>query len=693
MNIKYFQLFFLLGLFTLSSQVIKAQSPQYTFPSKKKHTTLSPYNSLKSCGHLSGKQYPIQAARFTIDKPGRIKKITLHLDGEEKGTFKMHIYGQESGTNYPALSNDLIPPITKKKRKAGYQAITIKLKTPLVVTNDQFYIALDNFSGDFGLKQDSTYYEEYCCSRNGGNYYPIILVNQDHKYQGENCYATIDVKMEFVEDKPPFFEDVTKSVGLPIQLSNEHIAWGDLDGDNWLDLIVSGRIYKNTNGTFKDITSSIAKNRPSGTRGAAFIDMNNDGKQDVLLMGTTNSLLYINEGNGDFTQKEINIPPLPSLHAFSIADINQDHFPDIILAQLWEPYAVPQPNFLLLNDHQNNFTDITQRLYPQHDGQYNFPEELDCISEDEDTHFPNNNKNRRSRGTQFTDFDLDGDADLYISNYFLETDEFYKNDGNGFFTRILAPKPAEQSDTMDNHGTGVDWYDFDNDGDFDLLLPQLAHPRYLEDYDHRGTTLFRNDNGTFTDLRDTHGIEYEETHAGGTFGDVNNDGLVDIITTLYYGCRYVDLYLQQPNHRFQLNTYQSGFSKLNTGNDACFVDFNNDGLLDLAMGDKGKFRLFQNIKTNKNNWVKIQLESTLRNHFGIGAIVKVYTSDNVLTQEVNAGRGQRMQKPYVLHFGLDKAKKVDKIEVYWNNKTVEIFKNISINQFYELKEGTGKSRN
>ena len=68
-----------------------------------------------------------------------------------------------------------------------------------------------------------------------------------------------------------------------------------------------------------------------------------------------------------------------------------------------------------------------------------------------------------------------------------------------------------------------------------------------------------------------------------TIGDFNNDGLVDLLTTVYYGCRYVDLYLQQKDHHFELSTYQSGLSKIATGNDACFVDYNNDGWHDLML--------------------------------------------------------------------------------------------------------------
>lgn len=649
--------------------------------------TYSNYNTLESCTNISAKEYPVQMARFQLDRPGFIHKIILHLDGRRKGKFTVHIYGHESGLNFPFFAKDLMPPIQKKKKKRGYQAVEIELPSPVFVNNDQFYIALDNFTGDFGLKQDASFYQDFCYSEDGGNYYPTILEKPNKKLQGENCALTMDIEMALVPAVPPIFEEVTKGVGIPLNLSNESIAWGDLDGDNWLDLIVKNRIYKNNQGNFEDITNQITNNTLPRIAGAAFVDMDNNGQQDILFFGYQKSFLYLNQGKGNFIKKDIDLPPLPSLHGFSFGDINNDHFPDLVLVQLWEPYPVPHPNYLFLNDHQNNFKDATQQLYPQHKGQKNFQLGFECIPEVDSTYFSNFNKNKRSRGCQFTDIDLDGDVDLYITNYFLETDELFLNSGQGYFTPLFAPKAVDQSSTISNHGTGVDWYDFDNDGDFDLLMPQLAHPGYMKKYDHRGTTIYRNDRNKFTDLRDSHGIEYEETHAGATFGDVNNDGLVDIITTVYYGCRYIDLYLQQPNHRFELSTYQSGLAKISTGNDACFVDFNNDGLLDLAMGINGEFRLFKNKKPTTNTWVKLQLKNTFGNHFGIGAIVKVYANDQIFTQEVNAGRGQKMQKPTILHFGLGTATTIDRIEVQWQKNQVETFYNCRINQAYTLVRG------
>ena len=198
--------------------------------------------------------------------------------------------------------------------------------------------------------------------------------------------------MDLVPAIPSIFEDITKEVGLPLNLSNKHIAWGDLDGDNWLDLIVDHKVYKNNQGHFEDITKIITKSELPKITGAAFVDMDNNGQQDILFFGRQKSLLFLNHGKGDFIKKELNLPPLPGLHGFSIADINKDHFPDLVVVQLWNAYPIPLPNYLFLNDHQNNFKDVTQRLYPLHEERTNFPLGFDCIAEIDSTYLPNLNK-------------------------------------------------------------------------------------------------------------------------------------------------------------------------------------------------------------------------------------------------------------------------------------------------------------
>ena len=109
-------------------------------------------------------------------------------------------------------------------------------------------------------------------------------------------------------------------------------------------------------------------------------------------------------------------------------------------------------------------------------------------------------------------------------------------------------------------------------------------------------------------------------------------------------------------------------------------------MLDISIGNKGRFRLYKNIQQNNNAWIKIKVISKSYNYAGIGAIVKVYANGQVYTQEINSGRGQRMQKPSVLHFGLGDAATIEQVEVHWDKKHKDIFTDLTIKQMYTLFE-------
>lgn len=627
--------------------------------------TLYHYNYSAELATLNTKEDPQILARFELDKPCKITGIRVHTSAKIGASVNVQVYGHEGGTNTPYTKKNLTSTTKITKTKSGKETLEILFPNPILLDNDQCYIGLDQFTANFKLQIDTLNTSDICKDKDGGVYYPTFLGNT---LSGKNFLMPIELLVEYIPTPPPLFKEFTEQAKLPINMPIRSIAWADIDQDNWLDLLVGGQLYKNNQGIFEKISRRIPLDK-RWRFASLFIDMDNDGNQDIVCLGREASYLFLNDGTGTFSKTKLNIPPLQNPRAFSVADINQDQFPDLVVAQLWSRYPTPLPNYLFLNNGKLGFQNITKRLYPNHKGNFNFSD-----------------TNRRSRGTQFTDYDLDGDVDLFITNYFLEKDEFYQNNGDGHFTKIEAPEELDKRNKNANHGTGVDWYDYDNDGDFDLLLPQLAHANYMELHGHKTTTIFKNENGTFKAAKNT-GIQYEETHSGAAFGDVNNDGLVDLLTTAFYNCHYIDFYLQQKNHTFNMYTHQAGLAKISSSSDACFVDFNNDGLLDIAMGKDGQLSLFKNVQTNNNKWLKISLNSISANHFGIGTIVKIYTSKNIYTQEVNAGRGQLMQKPTTLHFGLGGNKKIKKVEVHWPNGKVQQYKKLKTNRSYLLIEG------
>jgi hypothetical protein len=635
--------------------------------------TLRHYNP-QAAGAVLPNGYSVYAARFEPSVPGFIKKIVIKLGGTGTAdSAVLRIFGHEGGTAFPQLEKELISPITIKKTVSGTQFIEVTLPTPLFVDNNQFFIAVTNKTSGLQVFADVSAPVASCSSSSGGDYYFLFYKNTSGQwFLGTRKAMAVDVIMELVPPPSvPWFTDVTSAAGIALTHSNRSISWADYNGDGFLDLLAGNVLYKNNKiGGFTNVNSAAGI---SGNANAhLFIDMNNDGKTDVLFLSndSTACKIFVNNGDGTFASTPLNLSTgrFRNISSVSIADINNDHYPDLFVGQLWEVYPDALPNHLYLNDQALGFTDAGDKLYPP------------------------GYANRRSRGSSWVDFDDDGDQDLFVANYYLEPDEFYRNNGDGTFTNIQSAKGLDLDNTGGSgHGTGVDWADYDNDGDMDLLLPQLAHPPFILQYDHRPTTIYDNSGSpgyNFTNKKGTHGIAYEETHAGAAWGDINNDGLADIVTTTFYGCRFIDFHIQKPDHTFEMRSYESGLDKIVTGEDGCWVDFDNDGKLDLACGDNGAFRLYKNTGAFYDHFTELELRSSSANFAAIGARVKVYAGGKQLMQEVTAGRGVIMQKPARLHFGLGNTGIIDSVVVSWPGKTsTEKFTGISADNLNFLTEG------
>lgn len=642
---------------------------------------------------------PTQVMRMDLQEPGILRKIELEFSGSSGSGATLRLLGHEAGTSFPQLEKDLIEPIEFTKSGSGRETISIDLEEEVMLRNDQFFIVMENFTSDATWLVDPTDYPIPCESGSGGNYRYMFFKNLQGNWTSaqSNTTAAVTAFIEPIFSGIPYLQDITQQSGFSTNHSNRSIAVADYNDDGWLDIMVDQHLYKNEkNASFADVSSQLGITDEG--RLNTFTDVDNDGDIDILIFGVgngTEARIYVNDGNGSFNRENLSgLPAILSPTSISIADVNNDNYPDVFIGQLWSPYPVPLSNHLLVNNGNLGFNDETSRIYAEYDGTNNYPSGVACEENDQSTWQSGNNKNRRSRGSIFSDFDNDGDLDLYVTNYFLERDEFYENDGNGNFSNIISSTGIDVNNTGSNHGTGVDFADYDNDGDLDILLPQFAHPRFVEPYDHRPTTIYNNPgNGgyDFKDTKDENGIAFEETHAGGAFGDINNDGLLDFAITTYYGCRYMDVYLQNNDHSFDLNSYRYGVNDVVTGEDVIWADINNDGKLDLLSGENNRFRLYVNDHPVAHRYVEFDLKGN-NNSMGIGSKVKVYSDGKMQMREVNAGRGQRMQKPARVHFGLQWASSIDSVVVDWYNGDKEVIETgIEPYKIYSLEQGKGVS--
>jgi len=625
--------------------------------------------------------YPVQIARFMLPQPGNILSLRVTLGGDNPaGSATLHLYGHEGGNIVPDLKQDLTTPVTLQKTTSGDEVISVTLPAPVHLDNNQFFVWIDSFQNAAKLASDNVAYPAFCLAgSSGGDFYYEYLESSAGALSYKPNAFKIDVIIDYETlPAPSYFEDYTAASGiLSDAYSNRGASVGDFNNDGWDDFIRRNLLYKNDHGNFIDITASAGIS--GNPYASAFADMNNDGLLDIVYVLIDSIIIYRNNGDETFTPFTAATSNASygydGTQTFSVADINNDKYPDLFIGRLWKTYPNALPNYLYLNNKDFTLTDITTTLYPT-TGQ----------------------NLKRTRASQFVDYNDDGLVDLYVTNYYLERDEFWQNNGNLNFANIVAAKGIDSNATGSNHGTGVAWADYDNDGDMDLLLPQFAHPAYVVLYDHRGTTIYQSSGPpdyNFTDLIGPPSIdddiEFEETHAGAVFGDVNNDGLLDFYITNFYNCRYSDLYVQKPDHKFELKTqYYLPSQYFNTGEDALMFDYNNDGKLDLITGQFNKyFTMFKNNFPGNNNYLKLLLRSTSGNSYALGGRATVYSGQQQFTREVYTGRGARMGDPYTLHFGLGTSATIDSVVVKWpvHPPVYETFKGLEVNRAYTLFEG------
>jgi tetratricopeptide (TPR) repeat protein len=416
------------------------------------------------------------------------------------------------------------------------------------------------------------------------------------------------------------FADKTAELGFPSDLRASRVAVGDYNRDGWDDILLQGRLFENQKGKgFSEVTDKLGLSGASGS-GALFVDYDADGWDDILIIGKSKRL-FRNETGKRFSEVNVGITDTFPTEGASAFDLNGDGWPEIYLAN-YESGGLGKgtPDILYLND-RGTFKPAEVA-----------PETL-C-----------------GRGVATCDFDLDGDIDLYVANYRLQRNFFYINQGGALKESAFVYGVAGR-DSRDwfGHSIGPAWADFDNDGDFDLLVCNLAHPRYI-DFSEK-TVLYEatgNREAPFQDVREEKGITYDECHSEPLWADFDNDGDLDLfITSVYEKERsylYQNTLAETGEAGFRDITWLAGARVLNGWGTAA-LDFDRDGDLDLAIGSGSGFRFLVNETKSDNSWIEI--EGLPR-----GAVVRLAAGNALMMRQVEFAKGTTSQSSAVLHFGL-----------------------------------------
>lgn len=633
------------------------------------------YDNGSRSGYFNGEEGNKEAVCFTPEHPCRILSFSFRPRGT--GEMEWHVWG-DNGAHEPDIENDLIDPVVVN------------------VNNDQNWVEVDLSEYNLTLNPPEDFHIGH---HKLGRSPQIWLDNQSTVQQRTHVYgyndglrawlwmifggdggnylirATVEYFDE-LEDEEYTFHNVSEDAGLG---SLGNMAWGDYNNDGWEDLLTGGKtLYRNNgDGTFEDVSddAGIVANNParSGTWG----DFDNDGWLDFYAINSsydTDDRLYRNNGDGTFEMVNEHywlIQGRTPSGACGWGDVNNDGFLDLYVAnsENWNdgnPIYYRDYFFAYIPEAEV-FADITPRDIARN------------------SHY--------GRSVAWCDFDFDDDMDVYISNYRLHPNYLLVNQGDLEFEDEADDRGVRGNQQMGAYGhtIGSCWGDFDNDGDFDLLVGNFAHPWGLA---YQDKVMLCENSGApdyvFEDIREESGIRYCETVFGPSWGDYDNDGFLDLFISAVYDGRQPFMYRNLGNRTFEITNYVTGFhGRAYNTSGVSWCDYDHDGDLDLAIAG-GNGGLFEN-RSSEGYYFELVLNGTeANNHFAFGSYASVHAGDLHLLRQVEGGSGSEgCQNMMALHYGLGENSHIDSLVIKWLGGETERFYDIEVDQRAVALQGDG----
>jgi tetratricopeptide (TPR) repeat protein len=485
------------------------------------------------------------------------------------------------------------------------------------------------------------------------------------------------------------FVDVSALAGLNVVGMANGIIVDDFDNDDMLDVMISSYnvceplhyFHNNGDGSFADRAAQAGLAGQLGGLNMIQADYNNDGCMDLLVLRggwefPMRKSLLRNNCDGTFTDvtKESGLAvPATRTQTAVWTDINNDGFIDLFVGN------ENGPSQLFRNKGDGTFQDISRSSG------------IDKVA--------------FSKGVVAADYDNDGYQDFFVSNLY-GGNFLYHNNHDRTFTEIAQSAGVQLPDSQ----SFASWFfDYDNDGWADLLVnsfffsPDESLRSYMGLPYSAGTLkLFKNmKDGTFRDVTAEAALDKVYAPMGANFGDVDNDGFLDIYLGTggpEYGFLLPKVLLHNHGGRSFVDISSSaGIGDLHKGHGTAFADLQNSGHEDILAsmggatpGDAHSFRVFEN-PGNDSDWINIKLVGVKTNRAAIGVQIKVTVE--------NEGRGTRSvfrtvtsggsfgASPLSQHIGLGKSARILGLEVLWpTSKTSQSFSNVSPNQFISVTE-------
>ena len=522
------------------------------------------------------------------------------------------------------------------------------------------------------------------------------------------------------------------------------VATGDINNDGLVDIYftgnqVSNKLYLNKgNLKFEDITEKAGVGGDSRWyTGVTMADVNGDGFLDIYCsvggkFGPKNNELYINNGNGTFTEKakEYGIDDIGNSVQGTFFDYDKDGDLDLFVANY------PPTKF---NSATGDYVQMMLHVKDNESGH---------LYRNDGNHFTNVTEQAgvKNYGLSLSatvgDLNNDGWPDIYVSNDFNSPDFLYINNQDGTFKEVVKEAMAHNS----FYGMGVDISDFNNDGNLDLfqvdmdakdnrrkkanmssMNPKLFwdvidagfNYQYMHNCMQLNTGVYENGIPHFGNVSRITGTSSTDWSWGPLFADFDNDGNKDLFVTngtrreinnndFFHSLETLNLkpkdllkksqeipsekidnfmFQNNGNLNFEQANKKWGIEYKGFSNGVAYVDLDNDGDLDIVVNNIDDYAsVFENSSLKLNNYVKVDFKGNSKNVYGLGNRVYVRTKKGTQMQELTLTRGFQSSVAPELHFGVGEEKTIDEVKVVWTNGKVQKLNNVKANQTLHFKE-------
>lgn len=538
--------------------------------------------------------------------------------------------------------------------------------------------------------------------------------------------------VNFVHTKPQV-DPKLANIEAQIVSMGASVSIVDFDRDGWNDFYVTNsapgshnHLYRNRgDGTFEDVAEALGVadlNQPgTGTcTGAVWADYDNDGYEDLLVYKWGRPELFHNDHGRGFTRvtEQAGLPAWVNAGTATWFDYDHDGLVDLFIGGYWpDEVRLDKLTTTHIMPESFEYANNGGRKYVLHNlGHGKF---ADVTSEVGIT------STRWTLAVVAADFNNDGWPDLFIANDYGSS-ELYQNESDGkggrrFREVGLAAGVSRSPKSGMNASIG----DVLNTGAFAIYQSNISEEGVLV----QGNNLWMPaapGEMQFTNMASAMGVELGGWSFGAQFGDLNNDGFLDLYlvngyisgnarTNYWYdfseitgghksiisdaknwpamngrslaGYQRKHFWLNAGDGRFTEVAQAVGATDTYDGRAVALADFQNRGVLDVVVANQGgPLLLYRNHVNPARDWIEFELEGSTSNRSAIGAQVRVHWNGQEQLQEVLAASGYCAENQRRLHFGLGEKAHVESVVVRWPSGHEQVLKSPEVNRLHHIKE-------